>query len=192
MRKHVAIFVLVLILSVSLYGCEQNSTDTSGITQNQDQPANTTQSKDNQDETSNQKQNTNPLLEDKTKSSLTPEQEQLLGYAFHTFILWVPGVSYTVDDYNANTRTLYTSPGSVPKSTITLKRNGTYVWNSKWDEKVITGNWTGNPDGVINILNGQEGKDWTLQKNDQAETSGIYLGDGSIYYEGEEVTVKQK
>jgi hypothetical protein len=195
--KKIAAVLMVLLLTISLLGCSQDdSNDSSSGNSNGGKGLLSLFSKDKENSdnpegvTSDQKQDSKSLLTDDEESNLTPEQESLLGYAFHTYILWVPGVSYTVDDYNANTSTLYSSPGSVPKSTITVKRDGTYVWNSYWDDRVITGNWTNNPDGAINILNGQEGKDWILMENDK--DPGIYLSDGSIYYQGQQVTVKSK
>lgn len=112
-------------------------------------------------------------------------------YAFKTFILWVPGAVYSTTNYNSGTNTLYVSPGTVPKSTLTVNKDGTYIWNSAYDEKVIKGSWTTGSDGSLNLIKGQEGKTWELVKS-TGKTEDIFVMDGSTWYSGKAVTVKNK
>lgn len=126
-----------------------------------------------------------------TQSAPVPPAASGLEYAFKTFILWVPGTSYSVANYQTSTNTIYTSPGTVPKSTITINKNGTYVWNSAWDDKIINGSWTASSDGSINLTKGQEGKTWKLAKS-KGITEDIFIMDGSTWYSGKAVTVQTK
>lgn len=116
-------------------------------------------------------------------------QDKELEYALKTFMLWVPGASYTVDNYDSKTSTLYTSSGTQPESTITINPNGTYSWNSVWDGKIISGLWQKNSDGSITLLNGQEGKNWTVAKSNGVNED-IFLMDGSTWYSGKAVILK--
>lgn len=115
---------------------------------------------------------------------------QSFEYAFKTFILWVPGTSYSIDNYDRQTSTLYISAGTLPKSTITINENGTYTWNSAWDGRIIEGEWVAEGDG-LNLLRGQEGKTWRLAKGD-GKHEDIFLMDGHIWYSGKAVTVKEQ
>lgn len=114
-----------------------------------------------------------------------------LEYAFRTFILWVPGTSYTFSDYSSGTNTLYISGGTIPKSTLTVNKDGTYVWNSAYDAKIIRGTWTGNSEGSLDLIKGQEGKTWRLAKSD-GKYEDIFIMDGSTWYSGKAVEVKNK
>lgn len=131
-----------------------------------------------------------PVTPQKNKPSIVPSKSNSVDYAFRTFILWVPGTSYSFDNYAAGTRTLYTSTGTLPKSALTINKDGTYVWNSAWDGKIIKGKWKNNNNGTISLLKGQEGKTWTLSKGG-GKYEDIFLMDGSIWYSGKTVTLKK-
>jgi flagellar basal body-associated protein FliL len=107
-----------------------------------------------------------------------------LSFYFDTFQLAVPGVSYTQENSSSNTSTTYTSTG-VQSGAIKINSDGTYIWNSTWDGKIINGNWQESGDSAypIRILQGEEGKDWLLGKSDQSG-SDIYLLNGSIWKVG--------
>lgn len=178
--------LVVLFLTGSLYGCSSNSKPESSkeFSQNQTQEIKQNEAQ----EKTNQEQKT----ESSQGNEINPSQTQALNYAFKTFILWVPGTSYTVDNYDNNTSTLYTSSGTLPKSTLMVNTDGTYIWNSAWDEKIINGKWTQDSDGLsLNLINGQEGKTWKLIKSD-GQSEDIFIMDGSIWYSGKSVTLKEK
>ena len=123
-----------------------------------------------------------------TNPSIATPNATPIDYALKTFVLWVPGTSYVISNFDTNTSTLYTSTGTLPKSTITISRDGTYTWNSAWDGKIITGKWTKNNDNSLNILFGQEGKTWLLAKGG-GKNEDIFLMDGFSWYSGKAVTL---
>lgn len=87
--------------------------------------------------------------------------------------LSIPG---TVD-WNRGTAT----PGLDLKDTLTINQDGTYVWNSSWDGKVITGKWDeiiGDTDSPIVLRKGESGDEWNLSKS----KSGISLYDPKSGY----------
>jgi hypothetical protein len=129
---------------------------------------------------------------DKSKDSDEAEQSDTGSYSgidFGTYQYWVPGVSYITHDYSNSQTVLVNSSGSgVLPGGIRIKADKTYIWNSSWDEKVITGTWkeTGNTEYPILLLNAQEGKSWQVGK---ASTAGadIIVWDGYIWYNGKKV-----
>ncbi len=123
-----------------------------------------------------------------TNPAVAPANAQPIDYALKTFILWVPGTSYVIPNFDAHTSTLYTSTGTLPKSTITINKDGTYIWNSAYDGKIIVGKWTKNDDNSLNILLGQEGKTWRLAKGG-GQYEDIFLMDGFSWYSGKAVTL---
>lgn len=86
-----------------------------------------------------------------------------LSFFFRTFGLAIPGVAYVVDNVAAGTRTSVVSAGGLQESSIQIRPDQTYKWNSKWDGRIINGKWENTKDGLL-IRKGQEGKDWLLEK----------------------------
>lgn len=107
------------------------------------------------------------------------------GFFFRTFGLAIPGVAYTFDNYATNTRTTTVSSGYVTKSAIRINPDGTYIWNSAWDGKIIQGRWR-QEGGAIIVVGGQSGLNWRMER--MAKPSGdavITLWDqNSIWYNG--------
>lgn len=107
------------------------------------------------------------------------------GFFFRTFGLAIPGVAYTTDNYATNTRTVTVASGYVTKSAIRINPDGTYVWNSAWDGKIIQGQWK-QQGGAIIVLKGQSGLDWRMER--MAKPAGdavVTLWDqNSIWYNG--------
>lgn len=91
----------------------------------------------------------------------------------------VPGVAYT--QQAGDTLNLYVSSGAMTTSSLLINPDGTYAWNSQWDGKIITGTWT--KDGAdINLLKGQEGKNWRVTKSTETTGGDVVIMDGSIWY----------
>ncbi|HWR54855.1 MAG TPA: hypothetical protein VN428_27345 [Bryobacteraceae bacterium] len=107
-------------------------------------------------------------------------------FYFRTFGLAVPGVVYSYDNIAAGTRTTVTAPGAVTKSAVRLQKDGSYIWNSSWDGKVIRGRWTPAAGGGITLLRAQEGKDWRMERlKEKSGKAEISLWDqSSIWYHG--------
>ena len=93
-----------------------------------------------------------------------------LSYFFHTFDMNVSGAAYLTEDYANNTATLHTSAGALSGG-LTINGNGTYVWNSTWEGRVIQGNWeeTDDPDYPIVLLKGEDGRDWKVAKDGERD-----------------------
>lgn len=129
---------------------------------------------------------------DKTEEPKEAEQVDTGSYGgihFGTYQYWVPGVAYVTHDYSNSQTVLVTSSGSgVLPGGIRIKADKTYIWNSSWDGKVITGNWSEStdPDYPMVLLNAQEGKNWMVGKSTDSG-SDIILWDGSIWYNGKKV-----
>lgn len=105
------------------------------------------------------------------------------------FQYWVPGTSYTVPDYTNQQLVIHNSAGSgVLPGGIKINADGTYIWNSSWDEKVIKGNWraTTDQDYPLELIQAQEGKDWKVGKT-AGDPSTITLWNGSIWYTGKKI-----
>jgi hypothetical protein len=102
---------------------------------------------------------------------------------------WVPGTSYTVSDYTNDKQVIRTSAGSgVLPGNLKINPNGTYIWNSSWDGKIIKGNWKliRDPDYQLELINAQEGKNWKVGKsNDQG--IAILIWNGSTWYNGKKI-----
>jgi hypothetical protein len=91
----------------------------------------------------------------------------------------IPGVAYT--QQAGDTLNLYVSSGAMTASSLLINPDGTYAWNSQWDGKIITGTWT-KDGGDINLLHGQEGKDWRVTRSTANLGGDIVIMNGSIYY----------
>lgn len=105
------------------------------------------------------------------------------------FQYWVPGTSYTVPDYTNQQLVIHNSAGSgVLPGGIKINADGTYIWNSSWDEKVIKGKWraTTDQDYPLELIQAQEGKDWKVGKT-AGDPSTITLWNGSIWYTGKKI-----
>ena len=103
------------------------------------------------------------------------------GFTYGTYGLRVPGAVYQTPIAGTDQSKLTVSTGTQTASTLTLNPDGTYVWNSAWDGKVIKGKWqkTGKADYPILLPQGQEGKDWRLAKGDGSGKGEILLWDGN-------------
>lgn len=181
-KKSLSQISLVLILGIGLLllgGCGPSKTTLTG----QSTP-NTPERAQGQPGNTNAPSASQPVKE-------LPAKLQPYAFAFKTFILWVPGTSYSVDNFDRQTSTIYTSAGTLPESTITISPDGTYIWNSKWDGKTIHGNWSISGDGSLSLLRGQEGKTWTVQRGG-GKNEDIFLLDGHTWYSGKSVTLKNK
>jgi hypothetical protein len=107
------------------------------------------------------------------------------GFFFRTFGLAIPGVAYTTDNYATNTRTVTVAPGAVTKSAVRVNPDGTYVWNSSWDSKIIRGRWRADGGAVV-LLKGQSGLDWKMQRMDRPSGKAVITlwDQQSIWYNG--------
>ena len=94
-------------------------------------------------------------------------------------------MAYTTDNYAANTRTVTVAPGAVTRSAVRVNADGTYVWNSAWDGKVIQGRWRKDGGGIV-LLKGQGGRDWKMDRMARpAGKAEVTLWDqNSIWYNG--------
>jgi hypothetical protein len=112
------------------------------------------------------------------------------GIDFGTYQYWVPGVSYVTHDYSNSQTVLVTSSGSgVLPGGIRIKADKTYIWNSSWDGKVITGSWkeSGDSGYPILLIDAQEGKSWYVGNfSDQGSDIIVYDGN-SIWYYGKKI-----
>lgn len=113
-----------------------------------------------------------------------------LNYFFSLYQYWVPGTSYTIPDYTNRQLVINNSAGTgVLPGGITINKDGTYVWNSSWEGKVIKGKWraTGDSGYPIELIKAQEGKNWKVGKsNDQGVA--IIIWDGFTWYNGKKVS----
>lgn len=98
---------------------------------------------------------------------------------FGTFGLAVPGVAYSWDNYATQTRTSVVAAGTLTKSSIRVNPDGTYEWNSAWDNRLIRGRWVSHRDGIL-LQGGQEKKDWVMGRlPDPSGSAVVYLYDGN-------------
>lgn len=108
---------------------------------------------------------------------------------FGLFQYWIPGTSYTVPDYTNQQMVIHNSAGSgVLPGGIKINADGTYIWNSSWDEKVIKGRWraTNDQEYPLELMQAQEGKNWKVGKT-TGDPSTITLWNGSIWYTGKKI-----
>lgn len=120
-------------------------------------------------------------------SSASTVSEQVSPGYFGLYQYWVPGTSYTTADYTNNQLVIHNSAGTgVLPGGIKINSDGTYIWNSSWDGKVIKGKWrkTGDAGYPIEMLNAQEGKNWRVGKGDNGT---IIIWDGSTWYNGSKI-----
>lgn len=113
------------------------------------------------------------------RSAPVPPPRQDASFFFRTFGLAVPGVAYSWDNLATQTRTNVVAAGTTTKSTIRIDPEGTYVWNSAWDGRVIQGRWVSHRDGIL-LQHGQEKKDWVMGRlPNPSGTAVVYLYDGN-------------
>ncbi|HEX2976638.1 MAG TPA: hypothetical protein VHO68_11945 [Bacteroidales bacterium] len=120
-------------------------------------------------------------------SSANAASEQVSSGYFGLYQYWVPGTSYTTADYSNYQLVIHNSSGTgVLPGGIKINSDGTYVWNSSWDGKVIKGKWrkTGDTGYPIELVNAQEGKNWRVGKGDNGT---IIIWDGSTWYNGSKI-----
>jgi hypothetical protein len=130
----------------------------------------------------------NPVTPPEKKQE-QPVKVEVPADLFGLYQYWVPGASYTTPDYTNNQLVIHTSAGTgVLPGGIKINIDGTYVWNSSWDGKIIKGNWRATGDGgyPIELLNAQEGKNWKIGKT-TGDPSTITIWDGSTWYNGEKI-----
>ena len=123
------------------------------------------------------------------KKPETPVKTEVPADLFGLYQYWVPGTSYTTPDYANNQLVIHNSAGTgVLPGGIKINIDGTYVWNSSWDGKIIQGNWRTTGDGgyPVELLNAQEGKNWRIGKT-TGDPSTITIWDGSTWYHGEKI-----
>ncbi|WP_409341610.1 copper amine oxidase N-terminal domain-containing protein [Paenibacillus sp. MBLB4367] len=84
-------------------------------------------------------------------------------------------------DYNKGTAT----PGYNLASRLLLHDDGTYEWDSKWDNKLHNGEWeqTYDESYPIRLLGGEEGKDWLVGQTNEHTWGGgdIVVWDKNSY-----------
>jgi hypothetical protein len=108
---------------------------------------------------------------------------------FGLYQYWVPGTSYTVADYSNRQLVLHNSTGTgVLPGGIKINADGTYVWNSNWDGKVIKGHWkiTGNRDYPIELEKAQQGRNWKIGSSNDKGVD-IVVWDGFTWYDGKKL-----
>jgi len=92
----------------------------------------------------------------------------------------VPGVAY-VNDF-AWSSVLTISPGVMTRGTLLISADGTYAWNSSWDDRLIEGKWQIGSEGLV-LIKAQEGKNWTVSSSSASAGGGdILIWDGSTWY----------
>ncbi|HEU5054722.1 MAG TPA: hypothetical protein VFT78_16520 [Hanamia sp.] len=131
---------------------------------------------------------TKPVNDDERQQK-SPLIESNLQTYFGLYQYWIPGTSYTVPDYSNHQLVLHNSTGTgVLPGGIKINSNGSYIWNSSWDGKIIKGNWrkTGDKDYPIELVNAQEGKTWKVGKS-KDKGADIYVWDGSTWYDAKKL-----
>lgn len=91
----------------------------------------------------------------------------------------VPGAAYT--QQSGDTMTLYVSSGTMTASSLLINPDGTYVWNSQWDGKLIRGTWVKTSDGLV-LQKAQEGKDWIVSVSTPQHGGDILVYNESTWY----------
>lgn len=133
------------------------------------------------------KETTSTTLQ-KTDHKSQPHSD--LSFYFGLYQYWVPGTSYTTANYANQQLVLHNSAGTgVLPGGIRINKDGTYVWNSSWDGKVIKGSWrlTGDSGYPIELMHAQEGKSWRVGRSDDKGVD-ILVWDGSTWYNGKKVS----
>lgn len=100
-----------------------------------------------------------------------------VSHLMNTYKIYVPSSTATLE-----TETTYittTSPGALNGS-VTILPDGTYVWNSLVNGKIIKGKWAMTNDIAypIVLLKGEMGGDWKIGESVHNDGADIYLWDG--------------
>ncbi|MCJ0743076.1 hypothetical protein [Pedobacter montanisoli] len=106
------------------------------------------------------------------------------------YYYWVPGTSFIVPDYSRQQNVIHNSAGTgVLPGSIKINADGTYIWNSSWDQKIIKGKWrlTGDKDYPIEMINAQEKKNWKVGLHDRPKEADLYIKDGNTWYSAKKV-----
>ncbi|HAL83651.1 MAG TPA: hypothetical protein DCO83_16605 [Mucilaginibacter sp.] len=130
-----------------------------------------------------------PVNSSTNKSNAAAQSNSDLSYFIGTYQIWVPGTSYTTPDYSNNQLIIHNSAGTgLFPGGIKINANGTYIWNSSWDKKIIRGKWrtTNNKNYPIELVKAQEGKDWKTGSSNTAGVS-IIIWDGYTWYNGKKI-----
>lgn len=81
-------------------------------------------------------------------------------------------------------RWLHTSPPVGTKGVLKINRDGTYDWNSAWDDRLIHGRWTTGPDGIV-LVDAQEHKNWSVAPRNKPGKATIFVFDNKyMVYDG--------
>ncbi|MHB8984190.1 MAG: copper amine oxidase N-terminal domain-containing protein [Carboxydocellales bacterium] len=123
-----------------------------------------------------------------TNNTSTANNADLADF-FHLFSLVVPGAVNQIP-IGFDAVVFKATPGALAGG-IAIYADGTYIWNSPWDGKVIKGKWARSSDSdyPLTILDGEEGKDWKLGRSGPNVWGGgdIVIWDGSIFKNGTKV-----
>lgn len=99
-----------------------------------------------------------------------------VSHLLHTYKIFVPSSYATVETYDSYITK--TSAGA-RNGSVTIKSDGTYIWNSLVDGKVIKGKWTKSKDIAypLILLKGEQGHDWKVGESVHSGAD-IVLWDG--------------
>ena len=124
-----------------------------------------------------------PRKPDPKAQAPTPATE--VSFFFRTFGLAVPGVAYSWDNLAAQTRTQVVAAGTPTRGAIRVRPDGTYLWHSAWENRLIEGRWIPHRDGIL-LQHAQEKRDWVLGRLPTPRGAAVvYLYDGaSMTYHG--------
>lgn len=119
-------------------------------------------------------------------SSAPASQDSEFGFKYGLYSLRVPGAAYETQ-VAPDKAQLTVSSGTQTASTLTLKADGTYEWNSAWDGKVYRGKWEKvSGEYPVLIRKAQEGKDWMIARGEGAGKGDLIVWDGSsMHYVGD-------
>ena len=126
---------------------------------------------------------------DKNKEQKMISDKSNINYFFGLYGYWIPGTSYTIPNYTNNQEVIHTSSGTgVLPGSIWIDANGTYIWNSSWDGKIIKGQWklTGDADYPLELLKAQEGQNWRVGKSKEQGVA-IIIWDRFTWYNGKKI-----
>ncbi|WP_096466113.1 hypothetical protein [Aneurinibacillus soli] len=99
-----------------------------------------------------------------------------MSHLLHTYKIFVPSSSATLETYDSYITK--TSAGA-RNGNVTIKSDGTYIWNSAVDGKVIKGKWIKSKDisSPLILLKGERGHDWKIGESVHSGAD-IVLWDG--------------
>lgn len=117
-----------------------------------------------------------PADEGQPQADAKEDNKKSFGFYFHVWQTYVPGVVIEKPVLGTDYTTVEAKVGAL-SGTIAIKADGTYVWNSTWDGKIIEGKWEEFNDAVyhMRLMFGQENKNWLIARDGDA----IILWDGN-------------